>query len=134
LNQGEIRSVKIGSGIRQGCSLLPILFNLYSECLTKESLEDFGHFTIGGKIINTVKFANDLVLLAKEGKVLQDMIGNLIEIGKCCGMEIIVVKTKVMRISRQPFPVKITIRQKLLENVESFKYLGTILTNDGRCT
>jgi len=43
-------------------------------------------------------------------------------------------KTKVMRISRQPFPVKITIDQKQLENVESFKYLGSILTNDGTCT
>jgi len=29
-------------------------------------------------------------------------------------------KTKVMRISRQPFPVKIMIDQKKLENVESF--------------
>jgi len=37
---------------------------------------------------------------------------------------------KVMRISRQPFPVKIMIDQKQLENVESFKYLCSILTND----
>ena len=43
-------------------------------------------------------------------------------------------KTKVMRISRQLFPVKIMIKQKLLENVEYFKYLGTILANDERCT
>ena len=43
-------------------------------------------------------------------------------------------KTKVMRISRQPFPVKIMIDQKQLENVKSFKYLGSILTNNGRCT
>ena len=43
-------------------------------------------------------------------------------------------KTKVMRISRQPFPVKIMTDQKQLEKVEFFKYLGSILTNDGRCT
>ena len=43
-------------------------------------------------------------------------------------------KTKVMIISRQPLPVKIIIDQKQLENVESFKYLGSILTNDGKCT
>jgi hypothetical protein len=43
-------------------------------------------------------------------------------------------KTKVMRISRQPSPVKIMVDQKQLENVESFKYLSSILTNDGRCT
>jgi hypothetical protein len=39
-----------------------------------------------------------------------------------------------MRISRQPFPIKLMIDQKQLENVESFKYLGSILTNNGRCT
>jgi len=43
-------------------------------------------------------------------------------------------KTKLMRISRQSFPVKIMIDQKQLENVGSFKYLGSLLTNDGRCT
>jgi hypothetical protein len=49
-------------------------------------------------------------------------------------MEINVEKTKVMRISRQLFPVKIMVDQKQLENVVSFKYLGRILTNDGRFT
>jgi len=44
------------------------------------------------------------------------------------------VEKEVMRISRQPFPVNIMTDQKQLENVESFKYLGSILTNDGRCT
>jgi hypothetical protein len=41
---------------------------------------------------------------------------------------------KMMTISRQLSPVKIMIDQKQLENEESFKYLGSILTNDGRCT
>ena len=81
-----------------------------------------------------MKYADDLVLLAKEEKVLQDMIDKLTEIGRCYGMEMNVEKTKEMRISRQPFPVKIMIDQKQLENVESFKYLGSMLINDGRCT
>ena len=100
----------------------------------KEALEGFGDFKIGGQIIHTVKYADDLVLLSKEEKVLQDMIDKLFEIGKCYGMEMNVEKTKGMRISRQTFPVKIVVDQKQLENVESFKYLGSILTNDGRCT
>jgi len=81
-----------------------------------------------------VKYADDLVLLAKEENVLQKMIGKLTEIEGCYGMEMNVEKTKVIRISRQPFPVKIMIEQKELEKVESFKYLGSILTKDGRCT
>ena len=43
-------------------------------------------------------------------------------------------KNKIMRISRQPSPVTIMIDQKQLKNVECFKYLGSILTYDGRCT
>jgi len=66
---------------------------------------------IGGQSIHNVKYADDLVLLAKEEKVLQDMIDKLIEIGGCYGMEMN-VKKKVMRISRQPFPLKIKIDQK----------------------
>jgi len=126
--------VKSGRGVRQGCGLSPILFYLYSEYLTKEALERYGDFKIRRQIIHTVKYADELVLLAKEERVLQDIIDKLIEIGGCCGMEMNVEKTKVMRISRQPFPVKLMMDQKQLENVESFKYLGSILTNDGRCT
>ena len=115
LNRGETRSVKTGRGVRQGCCLSPILFNLYREYLTKEALEGLGDFKIGGQIIHTVKYADDLVLLLKEEKVLQDMIDKLIEIGRCYGMEMNVEKkTKVMRISRQPLPVKVMIDQKQL--------------------
>ena len=89
--------------------------NLYSECITKEALEAFGDFKIGGKIIHAVKYADDLVLLAKEEKNLQDMINKLIEIGRCYEMEMNVEKTKVIINSRRPFPVKIMIDQKQLE-------------------
>jgi hypothetical protein len=75
-------------------------------------LEGFGDFKIGGKIINTVKYADDLELLVKEEMVLQDMIGKLIEIRRCYRMEMNVEKTKVMRISRQPFLVKLMIDEK----------------------
>ena len=126
--------MKIGRGVRQGCCLSPILFNLYSECLSKEALEGFGNFKIGGQIIQTVKYADDLVLMAKEETVLQGMIDKLIEIGKYYGMEMNVEKTKVMRISRQPSSVTIMTDQKQLENVECLKYLGSMLSNNGRCT
>jgi len=107
--------VQIGRGVRQGCCLPPILFNLYSERLTKEALDGLGDCNIGGQIIQTVASADDLVLMAKEGTVLQNMIDKLIEIGRCYGMEMNVEKTKVMRISRQPSPVTNMIDQKQLE-------------------
>jgi hypothetical protein len=49
-------------------------------------------------------------------------------------MEMNVGKTKVMKISRQPSPMKIMIDQKQLENVEYFNYLASMITNDAKCT
>ena len=72
----------------------PSLFNLYSEYLAKEALDGLGDFNIGGKIIQTVKYADDLVITAKEETVLQGMIDKLTEIGRCYGMEMNVEKTK----------------------------------------
>ena len=68
-------------------------------------------------LLQTVKYADDLVLIAKEETVLQGTIDKLIEIGRCYGMEMNLEKTKVMRISRQPSPITIMIDQKQLENV-----------------
>ena len=82
LERGETRSVQIGRGVRQGCCLSPILFNLYSECLTKEALDGLGDFNIGGQIIQTVKYADDFVLIAKEQTALQGIIDKLIEFGR----------------------------------------------------
>jgi hypothetical protein len=62
------------------------------------------------------------------------MVDRLIEIGRRYGMEMNVEKTNVLRISRQPAPLKIMIDQKQLENVEYFNYLGSFITNDARCT
>jgi hypothetical protein len=106
-----------------GCCLLPILFNLYSEYLTKEALEGFGDFKIG-QVIRTVKYADELVLLAKEETVLQGMIDKLIEIRRCYGMKMNVTNTKVMRTSRQPAPNKYYDRSKAIGESGIFQLFG----------
>ena len=88
LNRGEKRIEKIGAGVRQGCCLSPIPFNVYSEGLTKEALEGTGVFKIGGQIIHTMKYADDLVFLAMQEKMLQDIYDIVTEIGRCYGTEI----------------------------------------------
>jgi predicted nucleotidyltransferase len=75
----ETKSVKPGKGVRQGCHVSLFLFNLYNEYLTKEALEGFGDFKIGGPVIHTVKYADDLVLKAKKEMVLK---GTLIKLNE----------------------------------------------------
>ena len=74
LGQRLTRRVKTGRGVRQGCCWLPILSNLYSEHFTKDALGGFGDSKIRAQAIHTVKYADDLVLLAEKQVVLQGMI------------------------------------------------------------
>jgi hypothetical protein len=81
-----------------------------------------------------VRYADDLMLLAKEKKVLQGITDKLTEVEKSHGMEMNVDKSMRLRNSKQPFPVEITTDQKQLENVEYLSYLGSLITDDARCT
>jgi hypothetical protein len=60
---------------------------LLSENLTQEALAWFEDFKVG-LVMHTVKYTEDLVLLAKEEMVLQGTIDGPTAIGKCYGMEI----------------------------------------------
>jgi hypothetical protein len=113
--------------------LLRILFNLYSEYLTKDAFEGFGVFKLGGQAFCSVKCADDLVQLTEEETVLQGTIDKLTVTGRCYGIEINEEKSKVKRISRQIYPLKIMTEQRKQDNVEFFNYLGSMITNDARC-
>ena len=87
LNQGETDSFKIRGGVRQGCCMSPILFNQYREYLMKKALAEVGDFKIGGRIINKVRFADDMAIIAKSQEELQDMVNKLVDTGRKYGME-----------------------------------------------
>jgi hypothetical protein len=55
----------MGRVVIKGRCLSPLPFNLYSEYVTQEALEGLSDFKVGGQIIRTVRYVDDLVLLAK---------------------------------------------------------------------
>jgi len=71
-----------------------------------------------------VKYADNLVVLAKEKMVLLNITGRLIEIVRYIGMDINVEKTEVMTISRQPFLVQIVITPKKNAECGIFNLFG----------
>jgi hypothetical protein len=84
LDQEVTRRVKSEKGVRQGCCVSPILFDLYSEYPTSETLKGFEDFKTG-QVICAVKYADDLVLLAEEETMLQGVTERLIKGGKYHG-------------------------------------------------
>ena len=93
------RYVNIKSGVRQGCIISPILFNLYSEFMIAEALEHEDGIKFNGINVTNLRYADDAVLVANSRKKLQKMLDKLNIACKIYGMALNVKKTKVMIVS-----------------------------------
>ena len=63
---GTTDCFQIGKGVRQGCILLPCLFNLYAEYIMRnvELQEAQAGIKIAGRNINHLRYADDTTLMA----------------------------------------------------------------------
>ena len=78
----------------------------------KEALAEVGDFKIGGKIINKVRFTDDMAIIAKTQEELQDMVNRLVDTGRKYGMEINIDKSQVTRVSRSNESLQIKVIEK----------------------
>ena len=70
--EGKIsKTFPIRKGVRQGCILSPILFNLYTEYMINEAFENLEGIKVNGENITNVRFADDTVLLTENKNDLQ---------------------------------------------------------------
>ena len=56
--------IEIKQGVRHGCVLSPDLFSLYTELVMQE-LNELKGIKIGGKNVNYIRYADDIVLIAE---------------------------------------------------------------------
>ena len=118
--------------VQQGCLLSPTLFNIFLERIVCEALDDHeGSVSIGGRPITNFRFADDIVVNAEVEEEAGILIDRLDRTTTRYKMEIGPDKTKVMTNNPNGFQREIKIKGLRLEEVENFKYLGAIISNEG---
>ncbi len=134
--EGLTRKFDTGKGVRQGCPLSPLLFNLYIADL-EEWLKGRQE---GGVVIKGIKvwllaYADDMVLVAEDPKQMQGMLKGLSSYLKRKGLELNYAKSKMQIFCKGGKRAKTEKWQwegKEVEVVKAFKYLGMVMqSNNG---
>ena len=68
------QSSERGEGVRQGCTISQLLFNLYSEFMIKEAMENMEGIKFNEINIIDIHYADDVILVVDKGKKIQKMI------------------------------------------------------------
>ena len=127
----------IDTGVRQGCLLSPFLFILAIDYILKNCSSGNGLTWIEhedenkeDEELDDLDFADDLAELADSCQQMQAKTDELKQISESLGLQINIEKTKTIQINCENEEL-ITIEGQNLENVESFTYLGSIISTTG---
>ena len=126
--------IQIKRGVRQGCVLSPDLFSLYSENIMRH-VEEMPGISIGGHNVNNLRYADDTVLIAEDEEHLQTLLDVIVKESEKLGLSLNSRKTETMVVSRKTLnpTCNIKINGTTLRQTQQFKYLGTIISSDGKC-
>jgi len=125
-NDGITEPIHINKGVRQGCCLSPVLFNIYINKIIQEFKTAIknGIQLNNRKLVNTILYVDDQILMAISEDDLQTMAHHLNLIARKYKITISSKKTNSMAMWGNYIQrVKIVINDNIIEQVTDFKYL-----------
>ena len=130
---GEVTdSFEVYSGLKQGCALSTILFNLVLEWVMRQTPQVGGIHIVETRC-DRLAYADDIDFCRENIQEIDRKLNVFREAASEVGLEINETKTKVLKVSRQNRVFgNIRCGNMELEAVESFKYLGSMVTAENR--
>ena len=123
----------IETGVKQGCVIAPDLFNCVIDHLMRRLRRRCSlRIQLGEYQLTDLDYADDLAIFAPSASMLKEALIILHEESNRVGMQISWPKTKLMTVTLNPsnhLPLKICNTE--VQFVDSFTYLGSLITNDG---
>ena len=121
----------VKSGVRQGCILSPILFLVTIDWVTRQatSLRSRGIQWTMFSHLQDLDFADDIAILSSAPTHLQEKTDDLNINAKKMGLIISKKKSKIMCVNSDASR-PINIDGELLEHIEEFTYLGSVISTD----
>ena len=97
-----------------------------------DTLEDHaGTVSIGVRTITSLRFADDFDGLTGEEEEMANLVECLDKASTAYGMKISAEKTKLITNNSSGINTEIKVNGQKLETVTSFKYLGSVITDEG---
>ena len=124
---------EINQGIRQGCILSPLLFNIYLADLPEKLERERNLLNPDSTMPNCLLWADDIIIMAESEIGLKNMLSALNEYCKENQLKINTNKTKCMIFNKTGRHIRKTfsLNDIELETVREFKYLGFLITPSG---
>ena len=126
---------RVKKWVRQRCVLSPYLFNIIVEMVMRETLDGFqGGLQIGGQMIMNLRYADDIILLATSEAELQELVDRLDRVSHKYSLVLLINVDKTRVMASDSIACHILIQYELLEQVDTFLYVGSLITENGECT
>ena len=121
------------NGLKQGCCLSPTLSSIYQNDLHENfGSEECNPIQIGSLSLNSLSWADDLILISSSRNGLQNCLLKLEQYCKKWGLEINELKTKCMVMSKRRGPFEpVYINKTQIDYVSSILYLGFQIGRNG---